>query len=354
MDKELNDLIINKDYTIKEAIKRLDDTAKKILFVATNRKAEGSITDGDIRRWILKNGSLDASVVNIMNVDFQYAFQGDTEKIQELFRSGTIFAVPILNNDHEIVDITFIERVFNNIRKDRPQLNTKVVIMAGGKGTRLYPFTQILPKPLIPIGDKSILEHILKRFNNYGCTDFILTLNYKKGMIKSYLEELNHHYNLSYVEEEDFYGTAGSLSLLKGQLTDTFFVTNCDILIDARYDEIIQQHKLNNNKITLVTSLTTYTIPYGVVVTKDEGIVETLQEKPEYNFQINTGVYVLEPEVLQDIPVNTFFHITDLIELYLAKGKKVGVYPIRAGQWLDMGELHLMEDMIEKIEQASN
>lgn len=354
MDKELNDLIIDKNCTVKQAIKRLDDTAKKILFVANDGKAEGTITDGDVRRWILKNGSLDADVTNIMNTNFLYALHDEEEKIQEIFSGGIIFAIPILDVDYKIIDIKFVERVVNSVKKERAQLNTKVVIMAGGKGTRLYPYTQILPKPLIPIGEKTILEHILSRFNNYGCVDFFLTLNYKKGMIKSYLEDIESPYNFSYIEESDFYGTAGSLSLLKGKLTETFFVTNCDILIDARYDEIIAHHKANKNQITLVTSLTTYTIPYGVVITKDEGEVCALSEKPEYSFQINTGVYVLEPEVLEDIPSNVFFHITDLIEIYLEQGKKVGTFPIRSGQWLDMGDLHLMEDMIEKIDRIDN
>ncbi|ONI45970.1 nucleotidyltransferase [Candidatus Epulonipiscioides gigas] len=343
-------IIISNTFTVKEAIKRLDDTAKKILFVATNNKLEGTITDGDIRRWILKNGALDADVTNIMNKNFKYILENET--INDSIYKNMIIAVPVLNSDGEIMDIHFVDKKLKSSKNSNVKLNNKVIIMAGGKGTRLYPYTQILPKPLIPIGEKSILERIFDRFNSYGCTDFILTLNYKKGMIKSYLEELDVPFNFSYIEEENFYGTAGSLSLLKGKLQETFFVSNCDILIDANYAEILQQHQSNQNKITLVTSLTNYIIPYGVVITKEKGAVSELKEKPEYNFQINTGVYVLEPEVLNDIPENTFFHITDLISMYIKQGKKVGVYPIRAGQWLDMGEIHLMQDMIDKIEGA--
>ncbi len=349
-NKELETLFISPNIVIKDAIKQLDETAKKILLVVDEmKKLYGTITDGDIRRWILNNGSLEDNVSKIMYKNCRTVQENQRSTAYQIMKNSSVMAIPVVNKDYEVVDIIFLEN------KDIPKvkkniLNNKVVVMAGGKGTRLFPYTQILPKPLIPIGEKTIIEHIFKRFNTFGCKDFLITVNYKKNLIKSYLEEIYEDYSYTYVEEEDFYGTAGSLSLLKGKLTETFFVTNCDILIDADYEDIINEHKKNNNKITVVTSLHNFVVPYGIIESGLEGEIIQLKEKPEYNFQVNTGVYVLEPEVLNDIPENTFFHITDLINDYVKNNKKVGIYPIRAGQWLDMGEISLMEEMKHKLE----
>ena len=224
-----------------------------------------------------------------------------------------------------------------------------VVIMAGGKGTRLHPYTKVLPKPLIPIGEQTILEHIMERFARFGCNNFYLTVNYKKNMIKAYLEDKREEVQINFVEEENFLGTAGSLYLLKKQLKRTFILSNCDILVEADYVDIINYHKTNGYKITMVTSLKNYTIPYGVIKVADGGSISQIVEKPEYNFQVNTGFYVLEPEVIEEIPENEFFHITDLINEYVEKGEKVGVYPVTGNSWLDMGELKEMEAMIHRL-----
>ena len=221
--------------------------------------------------------------------------------------------------------------------------------MAGGKGTRLDPYTKIIPKPLIPIGDIPIVERIIDRFNEYGCNTFYLTVNYKKNMIKAYFSDEDKGYEVKFVDEDQPLGTAGSLSMMKDKLKDTFFVSNCDILIDANYSHILKQHKKNKNKITLVTSLKNYTIPYGVIEINDNGAIKNMTEKPEYDFLVNTGMYILEPEVLNDIPQNTFFHITDLINEYIVKGETIGVYPVSENQWLDMGEFKEMENMLERL-----
>ena len=157
-------------------------------------------------------------------------------------------------------------------------------------------------------------------------------------MIKAYLEEQRENVQINYVEEEKFLGTGGSLYLLKGIIDRTFILSNCDILVDADYGDIINYHRAHGYKITMVTSLKNYTIPYGVIV-----------EKPEYNFQVNTGFYVLEAEILDEIPQNEFYHVTQLINEYVARGEKVGIYPITGNAWLDMGEIQEMEVMINKL-----
>ena len=156
-------------------------------------------------------------------------------------------------------------------------------------------------------------------------------------------------YSVHFIEEEKFLGTGGSLYLLKDILTSTFFVSNCDILVEANYADILKYHKQQKNKITMVTSLKNYVIPYGVIQHNDKGLITSIIEKPEQNYEINTGLYVLEPETLKDIPEIEFYHITDLINKYITQGERVGAYPITENAWLDMGEIKEMERMIDKL-----
>lgn len=347
---EIEKLCVNAKSTVLEAIKQIDSTGKQILIVVEEKRLVGVITDGDVRRWILKNGDLQQPVQVIMNTKPVFISPSEIKSAKRIMEEQGIHAIPVVDKQYRPVEIVFLKEFYQKSKLPIKPLGIPVVIMAGGKGTRLYPYTQIIPKPLIPIGDTTILERIMERFGQCGCNEFYLTLNYKKNMIKSYLEDSDRSYNIHYVEEETFLGTGGSLALMKGFLNETFFVSNCDILIQANYEDIVKVHRESGNKITIVTSLKNYTIPYGVIKVDEEGQVSDMEEKPEYNFQVNTGLYVLEPEVLEDIPQNTFFHITELINDYIKKGIKIGVYPITERAWLDMGELKEMERMIKELE----
>lgn len=346
---QLKDLFISENNTIKEAIIRLDKTAKKVLMVAEDNKLIGIVTDGDIRRWILKNGNLQEKVNLVMNNNPKYIYEKDRLKAKEVLKEMMIESIPVLNELNEVIDIIFWHDTFKSKLNHYDKLDNSVVIMAGGKGTRLDPYTKIIPKPLIPIGDIPIVERIINRFNEYGCNMFYLTVNYKKNMIKAYFSEEDKGYKVEFVDEDIPLGTAGSLSMMKNQLKDTFFVSNCDILIDANYSHILKEHKKNRNKITLVTSLKNYVIPYGVIEIGGNGNIKNMIEKPDYDFLVNTGMYILEPEVINDIPKDTFFHITDLINEYIDRGEKIGVYPVSENEWLDMGEFKEMENMIERL-----
>jgi len=345
----IQDLFIEGDLSIKKAIKKLDKTGKKILLIVEDRKLIGVLTDGDIRRWILKNGNLQESVSCIMNTSPKYIYERDINNAKQILMEKRVEAMPVLNSNKEVTDIVFWNDNFEGKFNYYNKLKTPVVIMAGGRGTRLEPYTKILPKPLIPIGDTPIVERIINRFAEYGCDKFYMTVNYKKNMIKAYFSESNRAYEIDYIEEGRPLGTAGSLSLLKGELKETFFVSNCDILIDANYSDIFKHHKENKNKITLVTSLKHYVIPYGVIEIAATSEVQNMIEKPEYDYLVNTGMYVLEPDVLKHVPENTFFHITDLINYYIQNGKKIGVYPVSDKEWLDMGEFKEMENMIGRL-----
>lgn len=346
---DLLKLCISPELSIREAIKVLDETAKKIILVVKNESLIGVITDGDIRRWILKSGDLDFSVEVVMNADPIYVLEKDINQVKQMMQERRIEAIPVVDQERRVHRVIFWNEVFENKLNYFDKLNIPVVIMAGGKGTRLYPYTKILPKPLIPIGDTPIVERIINRFTEYGCNDFYLTVNYKKEMIKAYFEDLKTAYDIDYVDEDKPLGTGGSLHLLKDKLKETFFVSNCDILIDANYSHILKYHKKNKNLITVITSLKNYTIPYGVIRLNENETIKETQEKPEYNFLVNTGMYVLEPEVLKYIPENEFYHITHLIDYCLENGIKVGTYPVTEQAWLDMGEFHEMERMAKRL-----
>jgi dTDP-glucose pyrophosphorylase len=345
---ELQDLFINVDLSIKDAIRKLDETAKKILLVTEDKKLKGIITDGDIRRWILKNGDLNQNASLIMNTSPKFVYEKDVIHAKEILKDKMIEAMPVLSDKEEVIDIIFWNERFST-KFNQHTLENPVVIMAGGKGTRLEPYTKIIPKPLIPIGDTPIVERIINRFNEYGCNEYYMTVNYKKNMIRAYFDDLEKNYSVDYVEEEKPLGTAGSLYLLKDQLKETFFVSNCDILIEGNYSDMMKYHKENKNKITLISSLVHYTVPYGVIVIDEDGSVKEMKEKPEYDYLVNTGMYILEPECLKDVPEETFFHITDLINKYIDEGEKIGVYPVSESAWLDMGQFKEMENMMEKL-----
>ena len=225
----------------------------------------------------------------------------------------------------------------------------KTVIMAGGKGARLYPYTQILPKPLIPIGEKTITEHIMDRFSEYGCTHFDMIINYKKNFIKSYFLDNEISRDVVFIEEKKFMGTGGGLKLLEGRYASTFFMSNCDILIEADYGEIVRFHRENKNLATMVCAMKHVTIPYGTVEVSSEGRAQRLKEKPELSFITNTGFYVLEPAFLEGIPADTFIHITDIMQKYIDGGKQIGVYPIAEERWLDMGQMDELERMKKRL-----
>jgi NDP-sugar pyrophosphorylase family protein len=239
---------------------------------------------------------------------------------------------------------------FEKAQRISKSLKLPVVIMAGGEGVRLAPYTKILPKPLMPIGDTPVVEMIIDRFSRYGCNDFYLSLNYKANLIKAYFSDFEHKYKINYILENKPLGTAGSLHLLKTKIRKTFFVSNCDVLIEADYADMLKFHSEKKNKITLISSMKNFTIPYGVCEIQRGGILKNIHEKPEHDFLVNTGMYILEPAVLADIPANRFYNMTDLINDYLEKGEKVGVYPVSDKAWLDIGQFEALSETLKKFE----
>jgi NDP-sugar pyrophosphorylase family protein len=245
-----------------------------------------------------------------------------------------------VDKDGILVKVVYWEDILPESEIEIPnQLNLPVVIMAGGKGSRLKPITNVIPKPLIPIGDKTMVEDIMDSFIKYGCNRFFLSVNYRAEIIKCYLDtQTEVKYDIKYFQEPIPLGTAGSLHLLADSVQETFFVTNCDIMIKDDYSEILNYHRENNNELTVVAALKSYKIPYGTIESGDNGILDKIIEKPELTFMINTGLYILEPHLINEIPKDEFYHITTLIEKLKNEKRRVGVFPVSENSWIDIGE----------------
>ena len=336
--------------TVVEAMQKIDKNAKGILFIVDEgKKLLGSLTDGDIRRWLIKTGALQADVSRAMNHNPVSILNNEKMNVCEIMELYSIFALPVVGKRGEVLDIIFDAKEVHDEPSDKLH-GIPVVMMAGGKGTRLYPYTQILPKPLIPVGESPIAEHIINQFYADGCRDFHLIVNHKKNMIKAYFNEIEKDYHIFYADEDEPLGTGGGLSLLKGKIDKTFVLTNCDTLIEADFSKIYQYHKEHDNIITMICSLKNYQIPYGVINLGNGGQIESMEEKPTFSFFTNTGCYIVEPEVIKDIPEKTMIGFPDLLEMYRKEGKNVGVYPINESSWMDMGEMDTLEQMRKRLE----
>lgn len=350
-EEQLSGFLIFPEDTVVEAMRKIDCNAGGILFVTDEQRVLlGVVTDGDIRRWLIQTGDLKAYISSVMNTTPRTILRKDMGIARKIMEKYSIRALPVVTAKGTIVDICFKEDKVGSGKKNSGKLNeVPVVIMAGGKGTRLYPYTKILPKPLIPIGDIPIMERILNNFYQANAEQFYITVNYRKSMIKSYFSELDADYQISYVEEDEPLGTAGSLRLIQDTFHKPFIVTNCDILIQADYSDIYRYHEESGNELTIVTALKNIVVPYGVVHTKENGIVESMEEKPKLSCFVNTGMYILNPNLIEDIPKHTFFHMTDLADKLLQENRQVGMYPISEDSFLDMGEFEEMHRMEEKL-----
>lgn len=339
--ERVKSIIVDTSNTIIQTMKLMDERRTKSLLVFNKDHFVGMITNGDLQRAIIANKPFDATIGSIVdNTNKKYAHTDDDE---ELIKSWMLEVraemMPVIDSRGKLVKVIFWNELFNEPQKDnRKNINLPVVIMAGGKGTRLKPITNVIPKPLVPIGNKTILETILDQFEEIGCTKFYMSVNYKADMMRYYLGQLEHQYNIEFFQEDKPLGTIGSVSLLKGKIATPFFVSNCDILIDQDYRDVYEYHQNNHNDLTIVTAVKSFKIPYGVIETGDDGLMTGLQEKPDITYMINTGVYLLNAECIDEIPEGEFFHITHLMEKIKQRGGRVGCFPVSENAWKDMGE----------------
>lgn len=347
-------ILVNDNIKIIEALKLLDETADKVLFVVDNdSKLLGALTDGDIRRYLLNGRNLEDNIFDVYNRSPKFVLEKDytIDSLKKYFLKYKVPVIPILDEHHKLINVAFWEKVFSekSNRRAKRKIHIPVVIMAGGRGTRLDPFTKILPKPLIPIGDKPIIELIMDKFHEYGMADFYVTLNHKSKMIKAYFEEFKTKYKITYIEEDKPLGTAGGLKYLPSKVSGAFFVSNSDIIIEEDYGKILKFHKENRNEITIVASVKNYNIPYGVCEIENGGKLRKIKEKPNLSFLVNTGMYIVNSSALNTIPKDKFYHITQLIEDIKSDGKRIGVFPVSENAWIDIGEWEKYKETLEKF-----
>lgn len=340
MMKDIKKISITPFETIRTALHKMDAIGMKLLLVLNENKFYSLLSIGDIQRAIISNTPLDSAISGILrkNVKIAKATDQRSSVIAHMKEYRNEF-MPIVDDVGNVMDIIFWEEI-SSFRKPhvKSPFTLPVVIMAGGQGSRLRPLTNVLPKPLIPIGEQTMMEDIMDRFVECGCHDFYISVNYKADFIRRYFDNLDKpQYYVEYFQEDKPLGTAGSLHLLKDRIKSTFFVSNCDIIIDEDYSEILKFHHDNHNEITVVAALKNYSIPYGTLETGDRGQLLSLQEKPELTYKINTGMYILEPYLIEEIPSDRLYHITFLIEKLIQEGRKVGVFPINEGSWTDIG-----------------
>jgi dTDP-glucose pyrophosphorylase len=340
MDNRVLKRKINNNNSLLQALKQMDAEEVKLLLVFDADRFMSILTIGDIQRAIIKNIALTEPISSIIDKNKTYGFLVESDaSIKEKMRRLRAELMPVLDDKGELADVVFWEDYFGDDYKvDRKLINLPVVVMAGGKGIRLKPLTNVIPKPMIPVGEKTIVEEIIDRFESIGCHKFYLSVDYKSEMLRFYFKQLEHKYDIVFIEEDKPLGTIGSVSLLKGKINTPFFVSNCDIVIDQDMRDVYDYHLENHNDLTIVTAVKSFRIPYGVVETGENGLMTALKEKPELTYMINSGVYILNPECIDEIPEGEFFHITQLMEKIKARGGRVGCFPISEHAWKDMGE----------------
>ncbi len=333
------------DLSVAEAMRKIDINSSGILFLTDEQtRLKYSLTDGDVRRFLLAGGHLDDNVQKAAHPDPKFAHT--FEEAVTLYDNKKLIAIPICNDEGRMVDL-YIGKM--PARTQRTPLHIPVVINAGGKGTRLDPYTRVLPKPLIPVGDYPIIEHIMKEYQSYSCDQFHIIVNYKRELMKAYFSENEAHYHIHWYDEEKPLGTGGGLSLLRDKIDSTFFFTNCDNLLLANYERILQFHRKHQNVITMICAYKYYPIPYGVIEMGINGKIEKIREKPVISVLANTGIYVVEPEVLEDIEDDTAVGFPEIVEKQRQKGRKVSVFPVSESEWLDMGQLSELEKMRKRL-----
>ena len=332
--------LVNSDVSIRKASKILSENKLGFcVIVNRNNKVIGVFSDGDYRRAILNGLELSSSVFEISNMNFlkvEYGYKNND--IKDIFKNSVVTCIPVIK-DGELVDIIVKDKFIDkNTLFKKQKLENSVVIMAGGKGTRLEPFTKVLPKPLIPIGDTPIIELIINEFINYSTGDIYITINDKARMIRAYFSDHHLDGKLNFIEEDCPLGTAGSLKYLEGMFSKPFFLSNCDVIVKFDYSEVVDFHNDRDNSITIIGSMQHHKVPYGICEINNGGGLIKMKEKPEYSFLTNTGVYLINPKVIECIPKGVFYDMNSLIDKVQEMGLNVGVFPISDTSWHDVGE----------------
>lgn len=329
----MKDHLISKDLTLIEALSRINSVNPEplVLFVVDEeQRMVGTLTDGDSRRALIAGASVNDKVENIMHRNFNYM---KLEEIDDVFKlrqqkEKKMKLVPILDKEHHIVEIV-------NLEKYKTRLPVDAVLMAGGKGERLRPLTEKTPKPLLPVGDKAIIDHNIDRLISYGVKHINVTVNYLKDQIEEHFMEPRGEVKVDTVREPKYLGTIGSIRFVKEFYNDTILVMNSDLFTNINYEDFYLHFKEHDAEMSVAAVPYTVSVPYGIF-DLDGRDIQGLIEKPTYNYYANAGIYLIKRSALEEIPEDTFFNATDLIEKLISEGKKVIRFPLN-GTWIDIG-----------------
>jgi dTDP-glucose pyrophosphorylase/predicted transcriptional regulator len=342
----MKNITINYNSTIQDAIIQMSKYGLRCLIVSNNKNQfEGTLSDGDIRKSLIKGSSISDKINQFYSKKSFFFYENSyTEKIiKELFQKKKLDIIPVVNKNKVVVKVffpNFLNSKKNKYIKINTVKNTGVIIMAGGTGTRMMPFSSILPKPLLIYKQKTLLENIMDNFSEYGLNDFKLSINYKSKLIKSYFSEINLPYKLSFIEEEEKLGTIGALQLIKEPKYNDYFVINCDTLINTNLYKIHKYHKTKKNDLTIVVADFNIRIPYGVCYYNKNYSLKKISEKPEINYKVNSGLYLINSDLIKLIPKNyKIYNFDNFVKTLKKNKKKIGIYIIDENSWKDLGAL---------------
>jgi dTDP-glucose pyrophosphorylase len=345
--KNLKKFICFESDSIKKVLRNIRFNGARCSVIVNKKiKLIGTVSDGDIRKRLLRGSiNINDKIKSICNTKPKFIQSSSFQKsnLKKIFIKQKLDIIPLLDRKKKVIKI-FLKDDFLNSRekqktKKTKKISTPVVIMAGGLGSRLDPITKIIPKPLVPISNKTVIELITESFFNSGFKNFYYSLGYKKDLVKAYFKDHTKNYTIKYITENKPLGTAGALRFLFRKIKSSFIVTNCDSIFKIDFKELYQFHKKNNYDLTLVTTKKNFLVPYGVCDIKKNNLLNTITEKPNFKFQVLTGMYVIKPTSLKYIPNNRYFDMNQLIQKLIKNKKTVACYYINNKNWIDVGEL---------------
>ena len=340
MDQDrLKGLTLAPDATVRSAMQRLDQGRQQIVLVVDgDGRLKATVTDGDIRRGLLGGASLDDPIANVMHTSpTTVSAEDDPDAVRGLIRQRKLKQIPVIDADGRLVDLLIADDLFGLTPKE-----TRVVLMAGGLGTRLRPLTETVPKPMLPVGGRPLLEQIVGEFANQGFQRFSISVNYKKEMVQDHFGDGSAYgVSIDYIEETESMGTAGALSLMTEAPTSPIIVMNGDVLVSLNFATLLDHHRATEASATMVVREYTHQIPYGVVRTQGDYMTDIV-EKPVERYFVNAGIYVISPEAVATIPTGQPKDMPSLFEDINTAGQKVAVFPLR-DYWRDIGQIQDLE-----------
>ena len=356
MHKDIDDLCVSEDSTIRDAMAQINENNSGIVFVTNGETGDyflGTVTDGDVRRGILRNTSLDRSIKEVMCEDplTVQPVVSDADVVSH-FRQKDIRHLPVVDEDNRLRGVHILSDWIDKL-ECRGERDFSAVIMAGGLGTRLRPLTEDTPKPLVEVDGKPILARIIEHLNAAGASDIYIITRYLADQIKSYFQdEHDGDCELHFVREQKRLGTCGGLVNLKNSLDQPFLLMNGDLLTEVDVEQLFEFHDKRGGMMTMGVRHYTMEVPYGVAEV-NEGTVESISEKPVYDFFVNAGIYVVEPDAVDYIPENQEYDVTELMDQLLEqKDEEISSYPILR-RWMDIGRPEDLEEARQLIKKSS-